>query len=64
MRITGAEPTVLFAGTAASPLQIMRVTLVSEDHEAAQDRASPVIVRVEGTGVSTPHPLRIERLAQ
>src|SRR6266516_2459626 len=62
MRITGAEPTVLFAGTAASPLQIMRVTLVGEDHEAAQDRASPVIVRIEGAGVSTPHPLRIDRL--
>ncbi|HEX7266332.1 MAG TPA: glycoside hydrolase family 38 C-terminal domain-containing protein, partial [Streptosporangiaceae bacterium] len=62
MRITGAEPTVLFAGTAASPLQIMRVTLVGEDDEAAPDRASPVIVRVEGAGVSTPHPLRIERL--
>jgi alpha-mannosidase len=62
MRVTGAEPTVLFAGTAASPLQIMRVTLVGEDHEAAQDRASPVVVRIEGAGVSTPHPLRIERL--
>ena len=62
MRITGAEPTVLFAGTAASPLQLMRVTLAGEDHEAAQGQASPVIVRIEGAGVSTPHPLRIERL--
>src|SRR5262245_63043125 len=57
MRITGAEPTVLFAGTAARPLQIMRVALVGEEGDQ-----SPVVVRIEGAGVSTPHPLRIERL--
>src|SRR5215813_14130066 len=60
MRITGAEPTALFAGTAARPLQIMRVTLLGGDHDAAAGQASPVVVRVEGTGVTTPHPLRIK----
>jgi glycosyl hydrolase family 38/alpha mannosidase-like protein len=65
MRISGAEPTALFAGTPARPLQIMRVTLAGGEPGAApgptgQGQASPVTVRVEGTGVSTPHPLRID----
>ena len=60
MRITGAEPTALFAGAATRPLQIMRVTLLGEGHDAAPGRASPVVVRVEGAGVTTPDPLRIE----
>src|SRR5262249_19941030 len=57
MRITGAEPTVLFAGTAATPLQILGVGLVGDEGDR-----SPVVVRLEGAHVSTPHPLRIERL--
>ena len=60
MRITGAESTALFAGTATRPLQIMRVTLLGGGHDAAPGRASPVVVRVEGAGVTTPDPLRIE----
>ena len=60
MRITGAESTALFAGTATRPLQIMRVTLLGGGHDAAPGRVSPVVVRVEGTGVTTPDPLRIE----
>ncbi|HEY1320296.1 MAG TPA: glycoside hydrolase, partial [Streptosporangiaceae bacterium] len=65
MRITGAEPTALFAGTLARPLQIMRVTLMGGEPGAAPGstgagRAGQVTVRAEGTGVSTPHPLRID----
>jgi alpha-mannosidase len=52
MRITAAEPTLLFAGPASQPLQIMRVTLVPA-------AAGPVTVRVAGAGVRTPQPLRI-----
>jgi alpha-mannosidase len=57
MRITGAEPTLLFAGSAANPLQIMRVTLSGEPGGAD---GAPVAVRVEGPGVTTPQALRIE----
>jgi alpha-mannosidase len=53
MRIASAESTALFAGTTASPLQIMRVTLVGD---------GPALVRVEGPGVSTPQALRVEGL--
>jgi alpha-mannosidase len=60
MRITGAEPTALFAGTADRPLQIMRVTLLGGNRDAAPGQASPVVVRVEGAGVTTPDPLRID----
>jgi alpha-mannosidase len=52
MRITAAEPTMLFAGTASQPLQIMRVTLVPA-------ATGPVTVRVVGAGARTPQPLRI-----
>ena len=67
MLITGAEPTALFAGTPAHPLQIMRVTLVDGEPGTAPaptgpGPAGPVIVRVEGTGVTTPHPLRMDGL--
>src|SRR6266516_5389021 len=54
MRITGAESTLLFAGTVAHPLQIMRVTL------ADLPATGPVVVRAEGPGVRTPPPFRIE----
>src|SRR6266566_1463055 len=60
MRITGAESTALFAGTATRPRQIMRVTLLGGSQDAAPGQASPVVVRVEGAGVTTPDPLRIE----
>ena len=53
MRITAAEPAMLFTGTASQPLQIMRVTLVPA-------AAGPVTVRVAGAGVATPQPLRID----
>ena len=47
MRITGAESTLLFAGHPGNPLQIMSVTL-------AGGSDTPVVVRVEGPGVTTP----------
>jgi hypothetical protein len=58
MRITGAEPTVLFTGSAGNPLQVMRVMLAADPGEPGA--ATPVMVRVEGPGVTTPQALRIE----
>ena len=70
MRITGAEPTVLFTGSAGNPLQVMRVMLAGEPGEpggpgaagaaGSTGGAAPVMVRVEGPGVTTPQALRIE----
>jgi alpha-mannosidase len=54
MRITSAESTLLFTGTAGRPRQIMRVTV------ADLPSAGPVAVRAEGPGVSTPQAFRIE----
>jgi len=63
MRITGAEPAPLFTGRADNPLQIMRVTLASDEPPgSSRVLAGPVTVRVEGAGVSTPVPFRIEGL--
>ncbi len=72
MRITSAEPTVLFAGTAGNPLQIVRVTIAADGSDTAGGRVSragarsgavpPVTVRVEGPGVTTPQALRLEGL--
>jgi alpha-mannosidase len=49
MRISGAESTVLFTGSAASPLQVVRVSVDTGG-------LAPVTARVEGPGVSTPVP--------
>ncbi len=60
MRITSVAGTDLFGGTAAHPLQIIRVT-VADDRPAHRAPASaPVTVRVEGPGVSTPAPVRLD----
>ncbi|HYZ52533.1 MAG TPA: glycoside hydrolase, partial [Streptosporangiaceae bacterium] len=59
MRITGVEPTDLFAGTAQRPLQIIRVTLANEGPAMITDPGIPVTIRVEGAGVSTPAPFGI-----
>jgi len=48
MRITGVASTDKFAGTTARPLQIIQVTLA--------DGPDPVLVRIEGPGVTTPGP--------
>src|SRR5215469_3513193 len=54
MRITGAESTLLFTGTVASPGQVLRVTL------ADLPSAGPVRVWAAGPGVATPQAFRIE----
>src|ERR1035438_6330023 len=58
MRIGSTTPTSLFVGTPQRPLQIVRVTLVT-DQPDVDDEAGPIVVRVEGTGVGTPLPLSI-----
>ncbi|MBO0772530.1 MAG: alpha-mannosidase, partial [Actinobacteria bacterium] len=54
MRITGAEATVLFTGTAASPRQVVRTSVAGID-------GAPVSLRVEGAAITTPEPFRSER---
>ncbi len=60
MRITRVEATELFTGTAARPLQIVRVTLAGEagDGNAAGGggAGAPVAVRIEGPALHTPQP--------
>src|SRR5437763_4518968 len=58
MLIERAQATPLFAATPAGPRQIVRVTLSGGEPGAAA--AGPVLVRVEGAGISTPAPLRID----
>jgi alpha-mannosidase len=57
MRITGVESTDLFTGTRQRPLQVIRVTLVSEEPQAASARIS-----VQGAGVREPAPFGINDL--
>ena len=52
MRITAVAATELFGGSAQHPLQIIRVTVRND--APAQPGPSPIQVRVEGAGVSTP----------
>ncbi|HEY2576705.1 MAG TPA: glycoside hydrolase family 38 C-terminal domain-containing protein [Streptosporangiaceae bacterium] len=60
MRISDIESTDLFGGTAARPLQIVRVTLTGTGSSPHRDRDARVTVRVEGPGVSTPVPATID----
>ncbi len=62
MRITSVAGTDLFGGSAGHPLQIVAVTVL--DDRPPQD-APPlaVTVRVEGPGVSTPVPVRLDLAA-
>ena len=53
MRITGVESTDLFTGTTQRPLQVIRVTLVSEEPTAA-----PARIGVHGAGVRRAGPVR------
>src|SRR5690348_6375585 len=57
MRITGVESTDLFTGTRQRPLQVIRVTLVSEEPQAA-----PARISVQGAGVREPAPFGINDL--
>src|ERR1700746_947881 len=54
MRISGVTSTELFGGTAARPLQVIRVTLAGDGPGPAA--GAPVTVRVEGPAVTTPRP--------
>ena len=56
MRITSAEPTGLFGGTARRPLQIIRVTIAGDGGDAGPGSGAGLAVRIEGPGVSTPFP--------
>ena len=58
MRIVQVHGTPLFTGTAAQPQQIVRVTIAAPDAPPP----GPVLVRVEGPGISTRQPFRIENL--
>jgi len=56
MRIASVQATELFGGTAAQPLQLVRVAL----HGEGQMGAGPVQIRVEGPAVSTPVPASLD----
>ncbi len=63
MRITSVAGTDLFGGSAGHPLQIVRVTVLDDRPPHSAPASVPVTVRVEGPGVSTPAPVRLD-LAQ
>ncbi len=60
MRITSVAGTDLFCGTAGHPLQIVRVTVLDDRPPQPGPGSAPVTVRVEGPGVSTPVPVRLD----
>src|SRR5258708_30469609 len=62
MRITEVASTDLFAGSAARPLQIVRVTLVNDGPGMISDPAGQVTVGVHGAGVVTPEPMMVTKL--
>jgi alpha-mannosidase len=62
MRITGVESTHLFAGTAARPLQVIRVHL-SNDGPGQVGQQDEILVRVDGPSVSTPVAANVTGLA-
>src|SRR5208282_5658083 len=59
MRITELASTDLFCGTAARPLQIIRVTLVNDGPGMIRDPAAVVTLAVHGVGVVTPEPTEV-----
>jgi alpha-mannosidase len=59
MRITSVTGTDLFGGSTQHPLQIVRVTVL-DDRPPQGAPPLAVTVRVEGPGVSTPVPVRLE----
>jgi hypothetical protein len=70
MRIVQAQSTPLFVSTGRGPCQVVRVTVADGSAErGGRDKQStggpapaPVYVRVEGPGVTTPQPVRIDEL--
>jgi len=63
MRITAVASTDLFTGSAQRPLQIIQVTLVNEGLGMITYPDTPVEIRVDGPGVTTPAPARVTGLA-
>jgi len=57
MRISGVDSTDLFRGTAARPLQLIRVRLVNDGPNAVAANET-VLVTINGAAVSTPEPAR------
>jgi alpha-mannosidase len=62
MRITGMESTHLFVGTAARPLQVIRVHLANDGPGQAGER-DEIMVRVDGPSVTTPVAANVTGLA-
>ncbi len=62
MRITEVVSTDLFSGSAARPLQIVRITLVNDGPGMISDPAGQVTVGVHGAGVVTPEPVMVTKL--
>jgi hypothetical protein len=62
MRIVQVHAMPLFTGTATQPHQIVRVTVAGAAPGADTPTSGPVLVRVEGPGISTRQPFRIENL--
>ncbi len=62
MRITEVVSTDLFSGSAARPLQIVRLTLVNDGPGMISDPAGQVTVGVHGAGVVTPGPVLVTKL--
>ncbi|HEY7430539.1 MAG TPA: glycoside hydrolase family 38 C-terminal domain-containing protein [Streptosporangiaceae bacterium] len=60
MRIQRADATPLFVSTGEGPRQVVRVTLADVPAAADATTPAPVTVRVEGPGVTTRHPARID----
>ena len=60
MRIVQAQSTPLFVSTGRGPCQVVRVTVA--DGAPGGPAPAPVYVRVEGPGVTTPQPARIDEL--
>src|SRR5215469_8423720 len=61
MRISGVDSTDLFRGTAARPLQLIKVRLVN-DGPSSVPANQAVLVTVDGPAVSTPEPARVTDL--
>src|SRR5215472_3714956 len=62
MRIVQAQSTPLFVATGHGPRQVVRVTVAGGPPGVDAPTPAPVLVRVEGPGVTTRQPFRIENL--
>src|SRR5262245_58896328 len=62
MRITDIASTDLFTGTAARPLQLVRVSLVNDGPGMLRNLAAKATASISGAGVDTPEPATIKGL--